>query len=101
EDPARMVLVVDEIQQIAEHDEGVGAVGGTGQCLGVAVDVGHDVDSHADPLSYSVGGTPGRLPSSKVSFKFKASCLAAFARRSRARTSCRRVCTPTGSARRK
>ncbi len=38
-DPAGMVVVVDEVDQVTEDHQRVGAVPGLGQCLGVAVHV--------------------------------------------------------------
>ena len=41
-----MVVVVDEVDQVAEHDERVRAVTGTRERLGVAVHVGNHVNPH-------------------------------------------------------
>jgi hypothetical protein len=42
-------VVVDEVDQVAEDEQGVRTVAGPAQRLGVAVDVGNDVHPHDPP----------------------------------------------------
>ena len=49
EDAAGVVGVVEEEHEVAEADQGVGAVAGPGQVPAVAVHVADHVDAHATP----------------------------------------------------
>ncbi len=76
EDSARRVAVVDEVDQVAEHDQRVGAVARPGERVGGAVHVGHHVHSHADQTTYG-GGSPGSRPASSRCLHANAMALAA------------------------
>ncbi|GDY30377.1 hypothetical protein GTS_20100 [Gandjariella thermophila] len=50
-----MVVVVDEVEQVAEDHEGVRALPRPCQGIGVAVHVGHHMDPHTDDLTGKAG----------------------------------------------
>jgi len=49
EDAGGRVVVVDEVDQVTQHEQRVGAVARPAQRLGVAVDVRDDVHPHDRP----------------------------------------------------
>ncbi|MCO5546649.1 hypothetical protein L7F22_000083 [Adiantum nelumboides] len=110
DDPVGRVAVVDELQQVAEHQHPVGALAGAGERDGGAVDVGDDVQPHAQAVRSgrnADGATPAGRPPSRRRLSAKACALNARCRRSDSARSHRRRRSrppgggPSGSARRK
>ncbi len=60
EDAAGRVVVVDVVEQVTQHQQQVGTVGGAGEVLEVAVDIGHDGDQH--PVEASRGSSRDAVP---------------------------------------